>query len=234
LTIEANVQSPSPGEIVELFTIDLTDMGGTILYLTPGVMDGTAVVFDGNIYVPIPMETQGFTWNSKGSLPRPTIRISSVTSLVNAVIIEFNDLLGARVYRIRTFAEFLDNGSNPDPTSTFPIDIYQVERKVNQNKVFVEWELSTYIDQEGIQIPKRQVLRDTCTHTYRFWDSTLLEFKYDNVTCPYTGTNHFDVNDDPCNPPQDRCSKKLTGCRKRFGQNGVLPTRAFPGVARVR
>lgn len=234
MTLESNIQKFAPGELVTMFVIDLTSLGGEIFRITPGPLDGEIVQFDGNSYFPVPVDATGFAWNTKGSLPRPSLRISTLASLVNAAVVEFDDLLGGTVYRIRTFAEFLDNGSNPDPSATFPIDVYRVERKSNQNKVFIEWELSTYIDQEGLQLPRRQVLRDSCTHTYRFWDKALNQFSYVNVTCPYTGSASFDQNDVACNPALDVCSKKLSGCRKRFGENGILPTRAFPGVSRVR
>ena len=141
MTLESRIQKFDPGELVTMFVIDLSALGGDIFRITPGPLDGEVVQFDGNSYLPVPIDATGFSTSTKGSLPRPSLRISTLASLVNAAVVEFDDLLGATVYRIRTFAEFLDNGTNPDPSATFPIDVYRVERKSNQNKVFIEWEL---------------------------------------------------------------------------------------------
>lgn len=235
MTIESTVQKSGVGKIVTLFQIDLSDFNAGVLYLTPGPMGGDFVRFDSQDYTPIPIEAQGFEWTGKGTLPRPTLKISSVVSLIYSLIIGYDDLLGASVTRIRTFEEFLDEGTNPDPEAKFPVDIYRIERKVNQNKVFIEWELSTYMDQEGIMLPRRQVLRDACNHKYRFWDLETNDFNYAGATCPYDQARYYNSNDvATSNPMLDVCSKKLSGCRKRFGENGLLPTRAFPGAARIR
>ena len=90
------------------------------------------------------------------------------------------------------------------------------------------------MDQEGRKLPGRQVLKDACTHIYRFPDG-MGDFDYTNATCPYVGTDYFEATGASTNDPAlDKCGKKLSDCRLRFGQHGVLPTRAFPGVARVR
>lgn len=233
MPIEKDVQKSSTGELVELFKIDATNLGGDITRLTNGKLEDPVITFDGEDYSPVPLDVSGFEWNSKGSLPRPTIRISSVSNLLNSLVLEYNDLLGATFYRIRTFKKYLDGQPEADPDQTFPIDVYKFERKVNQNLISIEWELSSSLDQEGKKIPARQILRDSCTHSYRFWNSSTNSFSYENVTCPYTGEESFDLKDVTALPQDDACSKKLTGCRKRFGENGILPTRSFPGVARI-
>jgi len=234
MSINEDIQSPNTGELIELFKIDATSLGGDIYRLTPSKeVSNISIVFDQQEYFPVPIEATGFQYNSKGSLPRPTLRISSVSSLLSIAVIEFDDLLGSIFYRIRTFKKYLDNQPEADPQAVFPVDVYRFERKVNQNPIFIEWELSSYLDNEGIKIPKRQFLKDVCNHSYRFWNYTTNNFSYQNVTCPYVGEKSFDSKDSPCLPQDDSCSKFLSGCRKRFGENGILPTRAFPGVARI-
>jgi lambda family phage minor tail protein L len=102
------------------------------------------------------------------------------------------------------------------------------------NKRIIEWQLSSAIDQQGVTLPGRQVLRDTCTHTYRSFNTVTQTFDYSNATCPYTGALSFGLDDAPSGASGDICSKQLSGCKKRFGNNGNLPTRAFPGVGRVQ
>ena len=54
------------------------------------------------------------------------------------------------------------------------------------------------------------------------------------MTCPYVGDKNFNRDNEEVSPENDFCPKTLTSCRKRFGEDGVLPFRGFPGVAKVR
>ena len=56
----------------------------------------------------------------------------------------------------------LESGANPfgspDPTATFPDEIYFIDRKVSENRSLVEFELAASFDLDGVRLPKRQVL----------------------------------------------------------------------------
>ncbi len=234
MTIESHVQNSSLGKFITLFQLDLTNLGGEISYFTAGPLDGAAVLFDGNSYVPLPIQADGFEWSGKGSLPTPKIKLANINGLLVSTIIQYSDLVGGTLTRIRTFDRFLDTGAEPDPTAIFPIDVYRVERKSNQNKVFVEWELSASLDQEGVMLPFRQVIRDFCSHTYRLYDTSTGSFSYTKATCPYAGTNYFTELGVATESNNDKCGKRLSDCKLRFGETAVLPTRAFPGVARIK
>jgi lambda family phage minor tail protein L len=186
--------------------------------------------FGGNEYAPVAFTATGFEFNGQGALPLPKIQISNVNRILQGAVRALNDLQGAKFYRIRTFRKHLDDGSDPDSTAVFPLEVYKVNRKTNQNKVFIEFELASNIDQENVQIPGRQVIQNACSQIYRIWDPVSATFDYTKATCPYTAATYFDANDaSNTNPALDVCSKLLTGCRARFGTN-PLPTRAFPGV----
>ena len=230
--LDEAIQSLQPGDLVELFQLDATPLGGPVYYFTSTSFGTDAVLFDGNTYTPIDIQAENFEWNGQGSLPTPVVRISNATRVASAAVIEFNDLLGAIFIRIRTFRQFLDNGDSPDSDSVFPIEVYRVERKAKQNKVLIEWELSSPMDQQGRQIPARQYVRDSCPWIYRYWDASAGEFDYTQATCPYTGTQYFNAQGETVTDPAlDRCSKQLTtGCRKRFGTTGELPFGGFPGI----
>ena len=230
--INQTAQGFEPGDMVVLFEVDATSIGGSILRFTSTAWETQNIVFDGDTYVAVDVEADGFEWSGQGALPMPKLRISNANKVASAAVIQYGDLLGATVRRIRTFRQFLDNGSDPDPTATFPIDVFRVERKAAHNKVFIEWELAAAMDQQGRKLPGRQVLKDACTHRYRIPDGQG-GFIYTNATCPYTGTSYFDENGVATTADMDKCGKRLSDCRLRFGQNGVLPTRAFPGVAQV-
>lgn len=237
--IDEHVQAAGLDERIELFDIDASAINGEVYHITPMAFatpdTPAAVIWGGVTYSPIPMETSGWEVSGKGTLPTPTIKVANVNLAFSALTIAYGDLLGAIVTRHRTFRRYLDGEVDADPTVELPRDVYTINRKSAQNKIFVEWELAPAMDQEGRLLPGRPVLQGACTHIYRRYDSDAAAFNYDNATCPYTGTNYFDFNGDAVTDPAlDVASKRLgTCCKKRF-TNLPLPTRAFPGVARLR
>lgn len=224
-------QSSAADAIVELFEIDATVLGSTFYRWTPGTVGDAPVVYRGLTYTPWPIEAEGFEWNGRGPFPTPIVRVSNIKGYVRALVIGFGDLLGAKVTRLRTFARFLDGQPGADPEAFFPPDIFYVERKRGDDPEQVEWELASIIDQEGVELPGRQALKNICTHTYRRWTGTA--FDYSKATCPYTGTDYFMADGtSTLNPALDKCGKKLGDCIARF-LDAPLPTRAFPGMQRV-
>ena len=240
--VKEEVQKFSTSNLITLFVLDLTNLEGAeptdILRFTSTVDENNLgenipVVFDGNTYFPVPVEASGFEITSSGTMPAPTLKVLN-TPTIQSGIISLQDMLGATLYRIRTFKTFLDNGETPDPTATFPIDVFKIDRKVQQNEIFVEWELASSIDQEGRMIPARQVIKDYCTHIYRRWNPETLTFDYSKATCPYSGAGCYNEKDELVSESQDRCGKRLSSCKRRFGNFAELPTRAFPGAGAVR
>lgn len=233
MSIKETIQSLAPGDLVELFILDATVLGGPAYHFTNSVNNGAPVVFNGVTFTPIDMESEGWEWNGEGSLPRPKLRISNATRAIGAVIITFQDLLGAKVTRIRTFRQFLDGETEADPEATFPIDVYLINQKTAHNKIFVEWELAAAMDQQGRQLPGRQCLRNACTHFYRVWDAQAGDWDYSKATCPFVDERYYDTQGEVAVGPQlDRCGKRLSDCRLRFGANNTLPFRGFPGMGR--
>jgi lambda family phage minor tail protein L len=232
--LEQHIQAPNLDERIELFDLDATALGADFYRFTPMAFsnpDTSAdVIWNGNTYSSVPMESSGWEVTGRGTVPLPHIKVANVNLAFSALAIAYGDLLGAVLTRRRTFRRYLDGQVDADPTVEFPLEIYKVNQKVNQNKVFIEWELSPSIDQEGRLLPGRPILQGACTHIYRRPDGAG-GFIYTKATCPYTGTNYFDGNGDATTAALDVCSKRIgTGCKKRFT---VLPTRAFPGAART-
>ncbi|MDT8894176.1 phage minor tail protein L [Halomonas sp. I1] len=232
--IATDVQHLSQDPVVVLFELDASRHGQGVLRWTNEAVDGGPARFNGYEYTPLPIEADGFEWSGKGPLPQPTLRVSAMELAFLSLVLAADDLLGCPVRRIRTFRQHLDDGRAPDPLATFPVDHYAVERKSGQTSTAFEFTLAAPMDQEGLKLPARQVLRDTCTHTYRWWDGA--QYRYEGVTCPYAGDGEWEASGAVATPGQgdDVCGKRLSDCRLRFGQNAVLPTRAFPGVGRVR
>ena len=186
------------------------------------------VVFNGNIYEPLPIEADGFEMTGKGQLPTPMLRLGN-NPAISALIKVSGDLLGAKVTRLRTFKRFLDGMPQANPAAILAQpDIYRVDRKARQSRALIEFELAAWTDQQGIRIPRRQVIRDTCTHSYRRFVGS----GYVYGTCPYNDDAAFDVYNNPTgDPAADSCPRKLKGCVVRFGESANLPFAAFPGVA---
>lgn len=233
MTIKTHVQRPGLGAEITLFEIDLSIFGQGVLRLTPSADNGSMVSFGGQPYAPLPIEAEGFEITTDGPLPRPKITIANLDGAFTALVEQHDDLQGGTVKRIITYDRYLDGGEAPDGSAHKPLDLFLISRKVADDGEIISWELCALMDQEGVELPARKIVRDYCDHEYRRW--TGAGFDYSNATCPYVGENgSFDENDDACANALDRCSKRLSGCIARFGAANPLPTRAFPGVARVR
>jgi len=233
--IASTIQKLAPGKLVTLFELDMTSLGGTTIYFTENVTTAGAIVELNSVeYTPIDCKAEGFEVTGEGVIPQPTFTISNVSQSLVAEIVSYDDLVGAILTRRRTFAKYLDDGDEADSNAQFPVDIWRVQQKTQQNKFFIEWKLTAYMDYEGTYLPKEQVLRDTCTHIYRVWDGSA--FDYTDATCPYTGASCFERDGTPTvTEEDDDCGKRYSDCKLRYPLKAdVLPTRAFPNVAKVR
>lgn len=190
-----------------------------------------SVRFAGITYEAMPIEASGFEWNGQGKLPRPKLRVSNIGGMVGGLLIAFGDLLGATVTRTRTMAKFLDGQPTADATAYFEPDVFRVDRLALRSRDIVEFELASAIDQLGQRLPGRQMLRNTCSHTYR----KRVGGSWVPGTCPYAGANMFKIdNTATAVHAEDVCDHHMTGCLARFGVKTDLPIAAFPGLALVR
>jgi lambda family phage minor tail protein L len=227
------VQKFTPGNRVELFDVDLNPIGSnTILRYFPSVDEAQAnghVTWRTHNYLPMPIELTGLDVSGRGTLPRPKVTMSNIIGEFNTLEATYGRFEGVKVTRWVTYDVYLDASPDADPNAYFPVDVFYVDRVSKRDDVMVELELRTAVDVGGKLLPGRQVLRNTCTHTYRRWVSGTT-FDYTRATCPYVGTDYFDDAGNVVVAQFDKCSKALdSGCRMRFG-TAPLPTRAFPGV----
>jgi lambda family phage minor tail protein L len=229
MTVRADVQSFTPGAIVELYELDTTVIGGTSVYrFTPHGPNelGGDIVWAAQTYVRFPLEASGFERRGQGALPRPTLRVANVTGLIGAIA---DSIIGAKLIRTRTFVKYLDAvnfaSGNPsaDPNQYLDREIWFIDRKSVENKVMVEFELAAAFDLAGVMLPRRQVVQNVCAWRYR------------SAECGYTGGPVADINDvSTSDPAKDQCGKRLASCKLRFGQYGSLPFGGFPAAGVVR
>lgn len=238
MSISQDIQQSHLKNLVILYELNGSNIGmSTIIRFseTP-IKDGSGnlidPVFNGNTYFAVNIKAKGFEYVGNGQLPRPKLLITNVNKVLFSLMIQFDDLLGAKLTRIRTLRKYLDDGATPDPSAIFPSDVFYIEQKTKHNKYEIEFVLSTPLDQDKLYLPQRQVLRDHCSHIYRVYKNTA--FDYTKASCPYTNSNYFNnlgiVTSDPA---ADSCGKKLSDCQLRYGSE-PLPIRSFPGVGRVR
>lgn len=227
MTVRTDVAQLGPLELVEMYVWDATALGDAqIIRWHPGTtVSDVPIVWQGNTYEPMPIESSGFELTQAGKLPRPTLQASNIGGVLGAYLRSMSDALGAKVTRKRTLGKYLDAVNFPDgnpyanPASSFPDDVYYVARKVTENPVFIEIELAVKFDVEGVMLPRRQVIAGTCQWVYR------------SAECSYAGPP---VLNDPVFPGVDVCGKTLDSCKLRFGQYGVLRTSAFPASLLVQ
>lgn len=237
MTITAQIQSLEPGSKIVMYELDIRPVTGTnspsdFIRFHDGVnLKGLALVWQGVTYEPFPIEVTGFEATTQGTIPRPRVRVSNVSGIISGLLRGKDDLLGAKLTRKRTYARYLDavnfpGNVNPtaDPSQFFQDDVYYVQRKVRENKLEVEWEMSSPLDLEGEMLPRRIITSTYCQAEYRSAEDG----------CPYAGSSYWDVNDQPVGSlAQDVCSKSVNGCKLRFpGSTTVLPFNGFP-AARV-
>ena len=220
----------NPSAIIELFELhlDSTLHGSTDVYRFHAGANAAItgnVVFNGNTYTRIPVEADGFEFSNTGSLPRPTLTIANLDNTMSTLLLLVNattagnDLGGAEVRRIRTLKKFLDGESTADPNAKFPDERWYVDRKANESRDSVTFELASKFDLAGQKLPKRQLVANVCQWVYR------------SSECSYTGTDYYDVNgNEVSTAAQDVCGKRVSSCKLRFGNNGDLPFGSFPGA----
>jgi hypothetical protein len=99
----------------------------------------------------------------------------------------------------------LDGAAGADPHAKFPDEIWYVDRKSNENRAVVEFELASKFDLVGVMLPRRQVIANVCQWVYRGGE------------CGYTGTDYYDINDNKvASSGSDVCGKRLSSCNVRF------------------
>lgn len=228
--ISSDTRSPNLGAVVELFTLDASAIGGPIYRFSNQKNQlGNDIVWGGVTFTAIPIKAFGFDKAVNGSIPRPTIKISNVLGFLIGVLDTYDDLVGAKVTRQRTLAKYLDavnfpgnTNANASTTEKFEDEIFFVQRKVSQNRLEIEFELSSSFDLEGLKLPRRLII-PVCPWTYR------------GAECTYSG-GAVAKQDDTATAilAEDKCGKRISSCKLRFGANATLPHGGFPTAGIVR
>ncbi|WP_246795620.1 phage minor tail protein L [Burkholderia perseverans] len=220
MTITADIQSLEPGDLIELFEVDCTLIGGDMLRFH-GHLQSASIWWQGNEYTAWPIQATGFGHTSDAQQPAPKLTVGNVSGTISALCVALDDLVGAKVRRRRTLAKYLDAvnfpGGNPtaDATEEMAPELWYIEQRSSETNAQVEFTLSSALDFGGQQLPARQIV-------------SICQWQYRDPDCGYTGTAYFDASDRPVSDPAlDRCSKLTSGCECRFGVNEPLSFGGF-------
>lgn len=228
--ITSEIQKLTPSSVIELFVIDASVVGAGVLRFHAGTNKLTNdVVWQGQTYIRYPVEITGFEMTGQGQLPRPKMKVSNFLSAITTLLLQYQDLIGSKVTRKRTLAKYLDavnfpGAVNPtaDPLAEFPDDIFFIDRKVQETRDVIEFELASSLDLAGVQLPRRQIIQNLCAWRYRGGE------------CGYTDTRYFTRDDVPTTDPnKDQCGKRLSSCQARFGERSELPFGGYPSAGLV-
>jgi len=229
--VSAELQKISPSAIIEMFELELVSGLHYAAASPPAITTyrfhaGTNelsgdLIWAGNTYSRFPVQAEGFEYSGSGQLPRPKLTAANLNGLLTLALLDVNaftpgnDLINARVSRIRTLKKYLDGGNfigytNPtaDSYAEFPREVYYIARKTLESRDVIEWELASVFDLQGVRAPKRQA-------------APQCQWIYKSAECTYAGG-------------LPTCQKTLEDCETHFGTGVELPFGGFPGVGQFQ
>lgn len=145
-----------------------------------------------NTYIAIPLELNGVEFNAAGASSRPSLSIANIPTLSRSInlstettlddirrsenilaeegIFSNEDLLGTQVVYRTTLTTHLKSqpyAENPTPAVEFPSQKFILDRVASENNIFVEFELASPFDLEGVTLPNRKVIGKYCSWQYQ-------------------------------------------------------------------
>jgi lambda family phage minor tail protein L len=227
MTINADIQSLTPGNLIELYELDATSIGGGIVRFH-GMPNSGDLTWQANVYALWQIKAEGFSRTSDQQ-PRPKLRVANENGAISLLCMLYDDMVGARLIRRRTFSKYLDAVNFPDgnptadPTQEFPPEVWFVERKSAESYEGVEFELTSPLDFQGIKLPARLIVANYCGWEYR------------GPYCNYVGGPVATITNEPTSDPDlDNCSHTLTGCELRPWPDDILNFGGFAAAGLVR
>lgn len=241
MTILSDIQLLEPGAKVVLYSLDTTSIGG-ILYRFHGYPQQGSIFWQGNEYIPWSIMDSGFAKEGVNQQPTPTLSVGNigkdslgnpVPGYISALCLLLNDMVGAILTRHITLGQYLDavnftgGNASADPAQEFTPEVFYVEQKTSETSEQVEFQLTSALDFQGQMLPARQIISNACS-----W--LRMGGGYRGALCGYTGTNYFDVNNNPVsNPALDVCNGTLAACTIRFGAGNNLRYGSFPAAGLI-
>jgi lambda family phage minor tail protein L len=166
-----------PTAVLEFFQIfpDPLNLGTRRINFHGGSLFGDVITWQGIEYIPTALEAEGFETYGDKRLARPTIRISNENNQITRLLQDHKDLINAQVVRKKAFIKNLDDvnfdGGNPfgaaNPEAEISSETWLIGQKLQENKVFVEFELNSPLDLESFDVNYRSIIAKYCYWQYR-------------------------------------------------------------------
>ena len=190
----SELQSITPSAKIELFILELIE-GTHYATGNPSNVPTTFrfhwgtnmntnnnIIWQGDTYERFAIEAEGFAFEGRGQIPRPTltmsnlggitrsgqvINVSDLMTIVN-ITTPANDLINTKLSRLQVLASSLDAANFPGNTNPFgtpnsnelPREVFFIDRKSAENRDTVQFELVSRLDQQNKKLPKRQITRN--------------------------------------------------------------------------
>lgn len=235
--ISEHRQSDVLGAPVELFMLDLTTIGVAEVYYFCSDFD---VSFGGQEYQHVPVKLGEMERTITGEMTAPRLSLPNINKFSSALVVQYNDLVGAEVTRTTTYEKFLDGRPTADGSAIEQQDVFVIEQKVGLNKVYAEWELRVLADTGDRSVPGRICMKDLCPFAYRIWNAETEQFVYPRrMPCPYIHPTIFRTidNEPTTDPALDKCDHTVAGgcsAREPGWPGGILLFGGYPGMSRYR
>lgn len=216
---------------------DTTVLAGTDYTQSPTETDFFRnIVWQGQKYTPVAIQTDGLEIRGDGSPSTPTLvignNIDGINGAVTALCAFYSDFVGAELRVIHVLAKYLDaanfGAGNPTADSQQYTDQYwtinqKTHESLSEQDSSVAFELSTPLTAQRKMIPSRTITK------YCDW---AVKGKYRGESCGYTGTTMFTEDGTPTdNPALDKCGGCLSDCKLRFGEHEPLSFGGFPAAS---
>jgi len=134
------------------------------------------IILAGQQYFPLAVEVEDFESNVFNRIARPRIRVGNQGLVISDILIKNNDFKYAKLIRKKIFIKYIDDanfdgGVNPfgvaDPNAEISSETFVISQKLQENKNFVEFELTAPFDLENFDVPGRLILGRYCYWQYR-------------------------------------------------------------------
>ena len=177
----------------------------------------------------------------------PTVAVANLSGVIGAICRAYDQMVNAKVRIIQTSVGFIDARNFPDgnpdadPNESW-VQLYYIDQLASEDNEACQFNLSSPLDLQGLQIPTRQVT------TFCIWQSRGLYAKGLDIEeengCNWdlnrAGIKYYDAKGNEIfDPSKDRCGGCVKDCRLRFGQlyedpkAAKLPYGGFPASSLI-
>jgi lambda family phage minor tail protein L len=220
----------STDAVIKLWELDYSVLAGNPpgtdirRFVSDSDGEGLGVTLDGVVYDPLPMRVNGLEVGVEGAPKRPTVEFANPHGFMSTIIESIGgDLTGASVTLRRIFSRNLDDGDDPDPLAEWEPQVWRVERKLHENGISIEFELTAKADVE-IDLPLRRMEHNFCPWIY----------KSDECGWVPGAGPYFDILGQSCAQEDDNCGLTANDCALRFlDRDEALRFGGFVGLERI-